>query len=205
MQKNKPMIFSTEMVRSLLNGTKTQTRRIIKVNNSLDFMGFEIGNNYRKSHVAFGFKKNSEIKTLVKSKYQIGDTIWVRETFAEKGNRIFYKADSDDFENAGLKGMYDFKWKPSIFMPKGLARIYLKITNVRIERLQEISESDAIAEGIDYSDFFAYKLYQKKPFFSKHISATDSYMSLFEYINGKGTWQENPLVWVYDFEVLSKK
>ena len=76
-----PMLFSTEMVQAILNGTKIETRRKIDVDNSLDFMGFEIGNNYRKNHIAFGKKNISTIEKLVKQKVNVGNVIWVRETF----------------------------------------------------------------------------------------------------------------------------
>ena len=174
----KPMLFSTPMVQALLNGTKTQTRRL--VNGTIPLGNFD--------------------ETLKKSILKIGSIIWVRETFAKSlnPNEFCYKADTDN----PIYLDKNWKWKPSLFMPKSACRLFLEVTEIRIERLNEISESDAIEEGIEYSNEFGYKLYSKNSFFSKHLSASDSYMSLWELINGQNSWKENPFVWVYTFKVV---
>jgi hypothetical protein len=172
----RPMLFSTPMVQALLNGTKTQTRRL--VNGNIPIGNFD--------------------ETLKKSVLKIGSIIWVRETFNTNYNDtgFIYKADYK------VPAKNKHFWKPSLFMPKTACRIFLEVTDIRIERLNEISESDSIEEGIEYSTEFGYKLYSKNSFFSKHLSASDSYMSLWELINGQGSWKENPFVWVYTFKVV---
>jgi hypothetical protein len=209
----RPMLFSTPMVQSILKGKKTETRRIIKLDYpKWDFMGFEIGNSYRKNHVAFGIKSENNVCDLIKQKFFVGDVIWGRETFALKGQRVFYKADNDNFENAGLKGLYDFVWKPSLFMPKDVCRLFLEVENVTIERLQDISEEDAINEGLEtsivkssiFQTYLGYKNYYVQDAEDElyYRSPIDSYKSLWMSINGSQSWQENPFVWVYSFKVV---
>ena len=209
----RPMLFSTTMVQAILKGTKIETRRKINIDSKYDFMGFEIGNNYRMpNHIGFGSKKDCEIVDLIKQKMFINDIIWVRETFAVKGQRIFYKADNDSFENAGLKGLYDFVWKPSLFMPKDVCRLFLEVENVRVERLLYISEEDAINEGLEtsivkssiFQTYLGYRNYyvqdaEDELYFRSPI---DSYKSLWMSINGSKSWLENPFVWVYSFKVV---
>lgn len=178
----RPMLFSTPMVQALLNGTKTQTRRL--VNSTIPLGNFE--------------------ETLKKSILKIGSIIWVRETWMDAPNypvlpeKYYYKASVSEQFLKNSKG----KWKPSLFMKKDTCRLFLEVTNVWIEKLNKISESDSLAEGIEYSTEFGYKLYSKNSFFSKHLSASDSFMSLWESINGQGSWKENPFVWVYSFKVV---
>ena len=89
------------------------------------------------------------------------------------------------------KEKYGYKWKPSIFMPREACRIFLKVTNVRVERLQDISDHDVIAEGI---------VMEKTPF----IEPCNAFASLWESINGIGSWALNPWVWVYEFKQIEK-
>lgn len=201
--KEKPILFSTPMVQAILEGRKTQTRRLVK---------------YQKAYDIFpnGKKEVEAVKTtenMLPCKYKIGDILWVRETFhkyySESTGIIYsYKADNKLIEDAKI-------WKPSIFMPREAARIFLEVTNVRVERIQDISEEDAIAEGIEswieerlkskpvhykmYSDFDNPNdpaLYSSNPI--------DSYESLWRKINGKDSWKQNPFVWVYDFKRINE-
>lgn len=167
----KPIIFSTPMVQAILEGRKTQTRRIIKPQpenynekSFIDRCNFKNGNWCFKHRVGSN-PDRFEITDIFKSKYQTGDILWVRETFVEgvemidstyvldeNGNykeRIFYKADRD--LDAWYDGQSDFPtdeipWKRSIFMPKKAARIFLVVTDVWIERLNEISFQDICKE-----------------------------------------------------------
>jgi len=179
----KPILFHSDMVRAILNGSKTQTRRIIK--NSIDIM---------------------------KSKYQINDILYVRETFRPFSNitmrtkdvGIEYKADGEcikwfaEIEDAYAS--FDGKWKPSIFLPKKFSRIFLKITNVRVERIQDILEEDAIAEGVAPFGLHAYTCYNDDEY--SFPTAKESFSSLWDSINKKRgyPWDMNPWVFVYDFE-----
>lgn len=222
----RPMLYSTPMVQALMNGTKTQTRRQIKDAIRVEKVPqyLEYKDDWDKYMVGYS---NYQYK-LIKSSVNIGDIIWVRETFQhteilninpeDENYGFVYKADSQPWED--YEG---WVWKPSLFMPKDACRLWLKVTNVRVERLQDISEEDAENEGLekDYSTFFdTNKEYSfpdyntprteikrgKKVKISSGLFkyAVDSYKSLWQKINGKDSWDANPFVWVYDFEVISE-
>lgn len=139
--------------------------------------------------------------------------LWVRETWAWDGQTSFtdlqaignfwYKADDTGYSPA--------RWKPSIFMPKEAARIFLRITDVRVERLQDISEEDAKAEGVKLAGvewnpngYFDYMLPKSRLNQRILTTAKRSYQSLWESINGAGSWEANPWVWVISFERVEK-
>lgn len=202
----KPILFSTEMTQAILEGRKTQTRRIIKPQPIFYGRNDErIAVEFRKNIFEFyDVMRNDPFSILfsLKPKFELGDIIWVRETFTEwpKGN-FQYKATTENGEELG-------KWKPSIHMPKEAARIFLEVSNVRVERLQDISEDDAIAEGIkktwinDDIKQCRFKNYINDGKGSK--SPIDSFNSLWVSINGKDSWKANPWVWVYEFKVVEK-
>lgn len=205
--KERPILFSAPMVRAILEGIKTQTRRVItQKNNPHDFIG-GIGDSKNDPH-NYGFE-NPEVMghfiTLPEQRCPhgcIGDYLWVRETFAwlpsgmnadPKDGYYVYRADAP----------MNVKWKPSIHMPRWVSRINLEITDVRIERLQDISEDDAMLEGVignkerhiwkDYKDVGGY-----------HDTAKESFISLWTFINGDESWKANPWVWVIEFERITK-
>ena len=224
--KIKPILFSSPMVQAILEGRKTQTRRIIKP--QPDVRGL------RNTNVEFEDWHGLEVKP----KYQKGDILWVRETFeyysaewdssnndlnysmvtfnykATDGEILKGKATSKEFaknailqiENGKLKNS---SWKPSIFMPKAACRIFLEITDVRVERLHDISEDAAIAEGIQkYGPFGEYK---GSPHpnggamaFRAYGKAARAFQDLWESINGEGSWKANPAVFVYEFKRVEK-
>ena len=226
----KPILFSTPMVQAILDGRKTMTRRVIKsskiyyIDSEIDGEVFDNGEQYFDGYINFAWLKNGgkEYDLSVFSRYQVGDVLWVRETFSViSGNgktpndldAIEYKA--DDEEQSML--LTAFKcWKPSIYMPKEYARIFLRVTNVRVEILQDISEEDCLAEGIYESDdndcTGKYKAYTiKKPTIESGVFIDDKFNSAYEAfewlwssINGKGAWEENPYVFVYEFERIEK-
>lgn len=199
--KTKPILFSIEMVKALLDGRKTQTRRIVKFKyQNLEFLGFIIGDSKRNGYAYF---RNilSEYE-FVKPKYTIGDILWVRETYCLSktiGSGFMYK------EKVLKESSLIPKWKPSIFMPKAACRIFLEVTAVKIERVQDISEADAIAEGIKalgFSHPHRYKDYLNQGKF--WYSPWQSFRSLWKSINGKDSWEENPFVWVYEFKKVER-
>jgi hypothetical protein len=183
----RPILFSTPMVQSILDGRKTQTRRIIKKQPHGAGEWIMRGINWLFPNV------NPYIN--LKCPYgQISDVLWVRETFFDAGGYFIYKANCpEDYEIV--------KWKPSIFMPKEACRIKLLIKDIRVERLQDISEKDAIAEGIEMNN---------KPhtgwYWMKDVYSTDyaplAYEKLWNKINGKDSWSKNPWVWVIEFNKL---
>jgi hypothetical protein len=203
-----PMLMSTPMVKALLNGTKTETRRtqgLEKINENPDLFrydGFEKDLGYHYFERLNIERKPLEKYEPVKSKTNVGDVIWVRETFGEiiSFGLICYKADvcSPDVDKP-ING-----WKPSLFMPKSACRIFLKCNSVKAERLQDIDEQGAINEGILFVDGVSKKLYYNYQTIEYGVNAIDSYMSLWEKINGKDSWEKNPWVWVYKFEVVER-
>ncbi|WP_413998688.1 hypothetical protein ACMDB5_13005 [Flavobacterium sp. W1B] len=194
--KFRPILFSTPMVQAILEGRKTQTRRIVK-DNLLQTCTDEY----------------NELEFLIltsKCPYEVGDVLWVRETFAPISNhkllRYIYKGGADWTNDL-------IKWKPSIFMPKEACRIFLKIKSIRVERLQDISEDDAIAEGIyakpgEVSKRVWYRKYVTESVAKTEGAFTESaiecFKTLWESINGKESLEKNPFVWVYEFEQIEK-
>lgn len=214
----KPILFNTEMVKAILAGRKTQTR-IIAPFDKFCTKPFQTGNGKWQEN----YNNNPDPKkefpggwnaiTNYKSKYQIGDILWVRETFqklesaSHKEVDFLYKADVEyhNYFNSDL-----VVWTPSIHMPKEAARIFLKVTNVRCERLQDISEEDAIAEGIEkYGPFGEFKGDPHPSVgmmrFRAYSKAARAFQDLWDSINAKKyPWKSNPWVWVYDFERIEK-
>lgn len=160
----KPILFNTEMVRAILDGRKTVTRRVVKTKHK-DACGFYVTT--RKSDGAFmGVYEYDENESMfdnpLEPPYKVNDILYVRETWTHGGCAIcevyecygccnaadyLYKA---DFDSVALSGFKDdgYGWRPSIHMPKEAARIFLKVTGVRVERLQDITEEQAKAEGV---------------------------------------------------------
>ena len=194
----RPMLFSTPMVQALLAGRKTQTRRICKLQADADcyyireFSDGILTINYNQGN------ENPKLKTPV----NVGDIIWVRETWNNL-NKIEFEPHYIYKANESATGKYPIsKWNPSLFMPKSACRIWLKVVNVRVERLNDISEDDAINEGIKFEFFNSKKWYYTyENDECSTLSSCISYRSLWSKINGVGSWDLNPLVWVYDFEV----
>lgn len=192
----KPILFSTEMVQAILAGRKTQTRRtkgLEKVNVNPDghtFNSFSIDNDNAT------FKRLEGMWQGVDVPYKTGDIIWVREsfTFNQIGKTDYlYKADS-------LTPKF-IKWKPSIHMPKEACRLFLKITNVRAERLLDISEEDARNEGVEHL-IPRWKDYTNDKGFC--YNAWSSFKTLWIKINGIESYTSNPFVWVIEFERIEK-
>jgi hypothetical protein len=201
----KPILFSTPMVEAILFKWKTQTRRVMNPQPPENTKHFERVNNYQFLK-AYAAKNSRDIVLSVKKQpYIIGDILYVRETWLDDGTdhgNIHYKAlatkaDLDWIKFEGLK------WKPSIFMPKIHARIFLRIKDVRVERIQDIEENedDAIAEGVMYEDLDGDDIDD-----GKQTTAVEQYRSLWDSLNAKRgfSWKSDPWVWVYEFEVIKK-
>lgn len=204
----KPILFSTSMVQAILDGRKSQTRRVLKVQpESIDM----------KEHKTIPY--NGSAKFLLENtncRYgQIGDILWVRETYTKLVPEHFitsnyvYKADmtpdSEEIRQQYIKQGYPYKWKPSIFMPKVACRIKLLIKDIQVERLNDISEADAQSEGVERpilsSPFIEINGIQ----YPVHPATGDyaySYMLLWNKINGKDSWSKNPWVWKITFDKL---
>ena len=195
----KPILFNTAMVQAILEGRKTTTRRLVKVNSSLDFIGCSsTGGDFDTA--AFGkgcYEKILDAKIIerVKAQYMPGDILYVRETWFEgdildsnedivERNIVLYR--TDDLEKYDIE---EIKWRPSIHMPKRLARIFLKVIGVRVERLQDIAEQGIKAEGIAEE-------------WPPH--AMDKFQELWDSTTKEYKWRLNPWVWVIEFERIEK-
>lgn len=197
-KKFKPILVSTEMVQAILDGRKTQTRRVVK-DQPIELMAHD---GYKFLHIPNIGAIDSFLKHNKKAPYNVGDVLWIRETFAEilaqdlKGNTVYaytYKANDNIIDRIQ-------KWKPSIFMPKEACRLFLEVTDIRVERLNNISESDAEKEGVDF-------VWYDKDRNIKMESAKSLFKTLWQRINGKkedATWVDNPIVWVVEFKVIDK-
>ena len=184
--KERPILFSAPMVRALLDGSKTQTRRVAKLTANGHVK--EPGGN-RRWHTA-------DFDARLACPYgQPGDHLWVRETWARdsEDGALFHRADvgsggsADDWERNRLDGAPNYQWRPSIHMPRAVSRITLEITGVRVERLQNISRGDSMAEGCPFQNM------------AKGDDPRQWYAKLWGQINGPESWDANPLVWVVEF------
>lgn len=242
MSKERPILFSALMVKALLEGSKTQTRRIAPIS-ELDIK--DLGDGLVCWHVGFskaikgslgsysgGKFSADQARSIIASQYNPfgipGDRLWVRETWQPDAPRdgtwpdvSFYGCKTaplslipERYQNpenclfrASWQGPDLIRWKPSIFMPRWASRITLEIVNVRVEKLQDISDEDAIAEGIPrFGDGFG--RWHPDPDDINYTGTTKkpvlSYMGLWEFINGPGSWAKNPWVWVIEFKTVSK-
>ena len=219
--KERPILFSTSMVQAIMAGRKTQTRRIIKPQPSKQWAVDKWAKDGPGSVGASDLTAaDMEIDSLFcNPKYGKGDVLWVRETWTKgcewdgEGRlpplRYYFRASEDWTKLEWWHEETDTitcspKWKPSIHMPKAAARIYLQVADVRIERLQDISEEDAAAEGVE-SEFDTYRDYHFKDSLGSFVLDTpkSSFTTLWESINGLDSWNQNPFVWVVSFRILS--
>lgn len=186
--KTRPILFSAPMVRAILSGTKTQTRRAVK-DRHIDAAPPACFFQWLRERCTYG---------------KPGDRLWVRETWQaffddevpadrprgprhtmgiparpDRKSFVFYRADGPGPVH---RDGYAARWMPSIHMPRKYSRITLEVTGVRVERLQDISHADAMAEGMALDD------------------AIYDYSRLWEQINGTGSWDANPWVWVIEFQ-----
>jgi len=204
------MLFSAPMVRSLLAGTKTQTRRILKPQPTAldDTWGPapHVGRSNGKAAV-----QCNGLATVITCPYgQPGDQLWVRETWLECGLSLcgitpptaYYRADHQgaDYFDPTTNPPTRRKWQPSIHMPRWASRITLEVTAVSVERLQDISEWDAAAEGVLYST--EHMGHWSGTGARWQMTAREAYRDLWESINGAGSWDANPWVWVIEFKVV---
>lgn len=213
--KERGMLFSAPMARALLAGVKTQTRRPVKPHPRDDaFCLVDHGDGWWPFRSEDGESPNVDnMEYPFSCPYgKPGDRLWVRETWCCDDYRVqegpylevdgardalFYRADNEHpFESP--EGKF---WKPSIHMPRWASRILLEIVSVRVERLQECSEADAKAEGV-YRDSDGWIDYNM-PSTQSCANALDSYKTLWESINGAGSWAANPWVWVVEFRRLT--
>ena len=194
----KPILFNTEMVEAILGGSKTCTRRLVK---------FLPGQNpawtgYTKDRFML-YNENNE-PCIRKVPYKPGDILYVRETWSEWTGGYIYRAWNSPFPQAGAYS--EEKWHPSIHMPKDAARIWLKVTEVRVERLQEITEDGARLEGaIDNRGFIHAPDDEYNHIHSAKEHFIDIWNSTIKKLDfDRYGWDANPWVWVITFEPCEK-
>ena len=230
--KERPILFSGPMVRAILSGVKTQTRRVIKPQPvQYNRPDWPCTHGWREVPQMGGWEiswnNDSMTATEAIGEYcpygKTGDQLWVRETWRVNGNAhdyaragkesVFYRADEDWNVDAG--------WRPSIFMPRWASRITLEVVSVRVQRLQGITSEDAQAEGIEVDicdNAIVTRDYSRKEKWFQMWSddlpnyvdieqiAQASYRSLWDHINGKRegcAWQDNPWVWAVEFRAVT--
>jgi len=195
---DRPILFSAEMVRAILDGKKTQTRRKMSVQPWPDALVtvehyhptvIDRHGDMQPGKEIFGAHWDDGECGLRCRYGATGDQLWVRETWAGHAPGIDYAADF-----AVICPPQAGPWRPSIHMPRWASRITLRITDIRVERLQDISEDDARAEGCPYPAERAGR------FVDRDETAKTWFKSLWNSINGRGAWEENPWVWVVAFE-----
>lgn len=207
--KERPILFSGEMVKAILDGRKTQTRRVVNPQPEWDSEVTKTLCDPMSGPFVWpiGGLGQQCGAPITKMKYgKPGDRLWVRETFCSfsNGSGYFYKATGrpKDYEKGGQFTWSGTPWKPSIFMPRAASRINLEIVEVRVERLNEISEADARAEGYEYKQLHA--MHEEAAGMSLMTMPNDSrlwFRTLWDKINGKKhPWSDNPWVWVVEFK-----
>lgn len=218
--KERPILFNGAMVRALIDGSKTQTRRVVKGAEKWPAKAVRaVVLETRGTAMAVDARRYSYGPEIKCPYGQPGDRLWVRETHApqsdcwgawERSMLHGCKQDSPIIHYAADEGGQPFieKWRPSIHMPRWASRIMREIVSVRVERLQGISEADAIAEGIKITvdsetNKPLVRISGKSPpaqYIQKHCLVISEYANLFESINGPGSWDANPWVWVIEFK-----
>lgn len=219
MTKERPILFTGDMVRAVLDGGKTQTRRVLKG----DFMHQPKGSidakwYFRGPKMACwdSYETDAEMIARHNPYGQPGDRFWVRESHAPRADCgcVWDRSKAQAFNRmqpgelcyaADQKGTdWVEKWRPGIHMFRWASRITLEIVSVRVERLQDISEADAIAEGIHSQGGGLYELHHFDVAKKRVIDSTQSpvlaYRGIWESINGPDTWALNPWVWVIEFK-----
>lgn len=193
----KPILFNTDMVRAILDGRKSCTRRLVKP----EPQGY-----FEVSEEPLYIYDTDGNQGKITPPYQPGDILYVRESYSELSFGYVYKADGENIDHLGNV----IKWHPSIHMPKEAARIWLKVTNVRVERLQEITDEQAKREGIQYYECptgFTWK--QETDMHNCYTTPIGAMQALWNSTIKKSDldrygWDANPWVWVIEFERCKK-
>ena len=212
----KPILFNTEMIRAIQDGRKTATRRIVK-NNICECTSKVVNGVCKLCDDKGGFCSPDEY-VKKRSPYQVGDYLYVRETWVKGrivGSRNNYYVSHGILSDYIFKvdclrksiEFYGIKWTPSIHMPKEALRTFLRVTDVRVERLQDITKDGAIAEGAETDEYLDFEEWATAvaPPGSRMITLRDYFSELWNSTVKKSDidkygWDANPLVWVIEFE-----
>jgi hypothetical protein len=203
--RERPIIFSAPMVRAILDGSKSQTRRVVKWPTWAQPHPEVFARDLRDGQEVWYVPGDDQPSKVMRCPFgQPGDQLWARETFAivprtayrcSEGVQQTLRPDDDHdaaiYREGWTRSRGGFRWRPSIHMPRWASRITLEVTGVRVERLQDISEKDANAEGVKHS---------------LHLPggrfARENFAHLWWTIHGDESWEANPWVWVVEFRRL---
>lgn len=213
--KEIPILFQTPMVKAILEGRKTVTRRVVKIPKWATFNNASVSDDKLLCNLL-----NDVGYYEAEFKAKPADILWVRETWSkihyegvDPEPTYIYKADDEAGHIQGI-------WKPSIHMPKAACRLKLEVLSIRVERLHEITEEDAIREGVQSMDFgfgqtssMRYRDYvvdasgygHPDHDFPTVTDARDSFITLWQKINGKESWSANPWIWRVEFRKLDRE
>ena len=201
----KGICFKPEMFHATIEGRKTQTRRILNPQPD-GFRGF-VGNDMFVPQTVIGMSVKE-----IKPRYKVGETLYLKEPYMfapnvefgidTNGNGIRYKYS----ESAQYIEEWETEFENKLFMPAKYARYFIEITDVRWERLQDISEEDCLKEGISEKlskvlGWLQYGISGKE----RYGTPQEAYAALIDKINGKGIWQSNPCVWIYDYKLTNRR
>lgn len=221
-----PILFNTDMVRAILDGRKTVTRRVMKPQPKSKLC-YTFAGSHKKDIGRWGYPSKTahefwgaefklpdditeeELKKKWNPPYHTDDVLYVRETWLDYAGRFMYKADCDKYRLESLK-LAEFTWRPSIHMPKEAARIWLKVKDVRVERLQEIPHDGALKEGIHFCECpegFTWK--PETDMHNCYITPMGAMQVLWNSTIKKSDldrygWDASPWVWVIEFERCEK-
>lgn len=226
--RTKAILLNTDMVKAILAGSKTQTRRVVKYKKKIsdEKVGFTTFCNTSQFSVR-GIHENGEWgESIFNLPFAVNDIMWVRETWQSSSflcsdQSLNHSLDNYDYiykasENgrAWEQNTPKWKWRPSIFMPKKACRLFLQITRLKVERLQDITEESAKKEGViaSYIKRSRYVNYTWHGIggddsFSNYCdcdTAKDSFQSLWYRVYGEKSWDDNPYVFVYEFHQIEK-
>lgn len=205
----KPILFNTDMVRAILDGRKTVTRRLVKPQPGFFYdAGGVVRDPDNPEHIAFLAMQPDDHEEIYIPPYQPGDILYIRETWGYNRDMWLFKANYQEDE------WPLFRWHPSIHMPKKAARIFLRVKDVRVARLQDMEEEDAKAEGIwkveEWPDTGRFTYTAKHLFGKVWSTAIECFRWLWTSTIKpadvrKYGWDANPWVWVIEFEKISKE
>ena len=194
--KERPILFSGPMVKAILEGCKTQTRRIIKGVNENPVL-----NKVSWQKDGWYWDEGNGCFFNIQCPYgQPGDRLWVRETWALNNGKPCYRAGEFINGNPLYPIMPKGSWKPSIHMKRADSRIDLEVVKVRVERLQDISEEDSLAEGVEALRGQFEGAFSAGKNALSGTTAKECYERLWNEINGPENWNANPWVWVVEFK-----
>lgn len=210
-RRERPILFSAPMVRAILDGSKTQTRRVVKPQppDAFPFAGFTVESSCDADVGSFTWRSDKTHMARIGHRLhcphgRVGQRLWVRESYAPSyfGHQNHgYRA---DWTGRAKDVCPEPRWTPSIHMKRAHSRVTLEVTGVRVERLHDITEQDAVAEGVmEYGGpafkYPSYVDYEDVGDNNCFDAARDSFASLWKSINGAESWVANPWVWVVEF------